>query len=207
MRADDEFFDDIGVTDTYHYLAEVPPTEAYETYVGLYVDLLLFTDRPTAETYLETAADDWIENWVAYYQDIEIVDDAEELGDDSAVVSFRQETTFGELAKGYRYWVRVGDRVAAVDLDGIPEITLPVAQKIAEAQLACFDDGTAWSRSRCPNCVRRTGRIRRRGDRALSRPAQHRRSGGGFGRPLPVHWVRRCVFEKYGQRVESVWQP
>jgi hypothetical protein len=57
-------------------------------------------------------------------------------------VSFREETTFGELAQGYRYWVRAGDRVATVELDGIPEITLPVAQKMVEAQLACFEDVT-----------------------------------------------------------------
>jgi hypothetical protein len=142
MQAGNEFFEEIGATDQYSYMAEVLPTEDDESYVSLSVGILHFTDRRTAETYLETAVDDWIEWWGAYYQDIEIIADAEEVGDDSAAASFTQETTFGELANGYLFWVRAGDRVAAVELAGIPEITLPVAQQIAEAQLACFDDQT-----------------------------------------------------------------
>jgi hypothetical protein len=142
MRTDDEAFEAMGVMDLYYYVAEVEPTEENETFVSLTVDLRLFTNRRSAETFLETAVDDWIEDWGAGYQDIEIIDDAEEVGDDSAVVSFGKETTFGEHATGYRLWVRAGDRVAVVELAGIPEITLPVAQKFVEAQLACFDDGS-----------------------------------------------------------------
>ena len=149
MQTDDEFFDDLGVTDGYYYLSAVHPSEETEneTYANLEVELLLFTDSRTAASFLETAADEWIEGRGAEYQDMKRLDDAEELGDDSAVVSFRQETIFGERSNGYRVWVRTGNRVAIVEFDGVPEIPLPVAQSVVEAQLACFDAGT------CPEPV------------------------------------------------------
>ena len=149
MQTDDEFFDDLGVTDGYYYLSAVHPSEETEneTYANLEVEFLLFTDSRTAASFLETAADEWIEGRGAEYQDMKRLDDAEELGDDSAVVSFRQETIFGERSNGYRVWVRTGNRVAIVEFDGVPEIPLPVAQSVVEAQLACFDAGT------CPEPV------------------------------------------------------
>lgn len=58
------------------------------------------------------------------------------------VVSIAREIPAREPAIGYRVWIRAGDRVAILELIGIPKITLSVAQQIAEAQLACFDDGT-----------------------------------------------------------------
>ena len=141
IESDDAFFEEAGVTDTYYYTGEVLPTEEEETYVSLISDLRLFTDEESAEAYLETEVENWIEVVGEDYQDVEIVDDAAELGDGSATVSFSQETNFGEPTVGYRIWVRAGDRVAAVELDGVPEISLPVAEEMAERQLACLEDG------------------------------------------------------------------
>lgn len=142
VLADDESYEDIGVTDVYYYLSNALPTEENETQFNLNIELLLFTDRRMAQNFLESAAKNFLENWGASYHDAEIVSDVEELGDDSAAISVALKTTSGKLAEGYRVWVRAGDRAAAVEVTGFPEIPLSVAQKIAEAQLACFDDGT-----------------------------------------------------------------
>jgi hypothetical protein len=73
------------------------------------------------------------------YSDVECVDDAEEFGDGSVTVSYVQDSSYGPLA-GYRIWVQIGDRVAAVEVDGDPEISLSAAEDVATLQLACLED-------------------------------------------------------------------
>jgi plastocyanin len=138
-QSDDEFFDETGGTDFYYYTAEVLPTDEDPTVLSLNVDLRLFTDDEAASDYLETAADDWAGSASTTYQDVEVVDDVEELGDGSVTVSYAQDSSYGSLV-GYRTWVQIGDRVAAVELDGDPAISLSVAENVARAQLACLED-------------------------------------------------------------------
>ena len=139
-QSDDDFFRQIGVTDRYFYVAEDQVTDDDPTYVGLIVDLRHFTDEETAATYLTTAAERWIASLSADYHNAEVVDDAETMGDGSVIVAFEQDTRTGK-ATGYRTWVQAGDRVAAIELDGVPAISLQTAQQWAQAQLACLEDG------------------------------------------------------------------
>ena len=140
-QSDGDFFRQIGVTDRYFYVAEDPVTDQDPTYVGLLVDLRRFTDDETAATYLTTAAERWIASLSASYHNPEIVDDVETMGDGTVIVAFEQDTNFGESTVGYRTWVQAGDRVAAIELDGVPAISLQTARQWAQAQLACLEDG------------------------------------------------------------------
>ena len=139
MQSDDEYFEEAGSTDHYYYVAEALPADEDPTVVSLIGDLRLFTDEESAGAHLETAVEDWTGAMATAYQDIEIVDDAEEFGDGSVAVSYVQDSPYGPLS-GYRIWVQVGDRVAAVELDGDPAISLELAEHMAEAQLACLED-------------------------------------------------------------------
>ena len=138
-ESDDELFDEAGTEDSYFYVAEALPTDQDPNLVSAAVDFRRFTDDERAADYLETAADDWTAAMGDAYSDFEIVDDAEEFGDGSVTVSYVQDSSYGPLA-GFRIWVQIGDRVAALELDGDPAISLSAAEDMATLQPACLEN-------------------------------------------------------------------
>jgi hypothetical protein len=138
-QSDDQLFDEAGTEESYFYVAEALPTDQDPNLVSAAVDFRRFTDDQRAADYLETAVEDWSAAMGDAYSDVEVVDDAEEFGDGSVTVSYVQDSSYGPLA-GYRIWVQIGDRVAAVEVDGDPEISLSAAEDVATLQLACLED-------------------------------------------------------------------
>jgi hypothetical protein len=138
-QSDDELFDEAGTEDSYFYVAEALPNDEDPNLVSAAVDFRHFTDDERAADYLETAVEEWTAVMGDTYTDVEVVDDAEEFGDGSVTVSYVQDSSYGPLA-GFRIWVQIGDRVAALELDGDPAISLSAAEDMAAAQLACLED-------------------------------------------------------------------
>jgi len=138
-QSDDEFHDATGMEDSYFYLADVLPTDQDPTFVSALVDFRHFSDDERAAAYLKSTAEDSTGAMGSGYADIKVVNDAKEFGDSSVAMSFIKDTRYGP-ATGYRIWVQLGDRVAAVELNGNPEISLSAAEDMAEAQLACLED-------------------------------------------------------------------
>ncbi len=141
LRSTTQFFDDIGNTDRYFYFASTVPSEDDDQpYVSSLVELYRFADEDSADAYLETVAENWVEARSAPYHDAEIVDDAEEFGDGSAFASYVYDYDWGTVP-GYHFWLRVGDQFASVEMDGDPALSLADAEQMAEAQVACLEDG------------------------------------------------------------------
>jgi hypothetical protein len=141
LQANAQFYDDIGDTDRYYYFASTVPSEDDDQpYVSALVDLYRFADEESAEAYLETVAETWVEARVAPYHDAGIVDDAEELGDGSAFAAYEFDYDWGTVT-GYHFWLRVGDQFASVEIDGDPALSLADAEQMAMAQVACLEDG------------------------------------------------------------------
>jgi hypothetical protein len=73
--------------------------------------------------------------------------DATDLGDESLAFSFVRAFDDGSQYTGYEVFVRVGSTVAAVSLEGPPDMPLEQVTEIAAAQAACLQAGA------CPDAL------------------------------------------------------
>ena len=76
--------------------------------------------------------------------------EALDLGDESLAFEFMRAFDDGARFEGYEIYVRLGGMVAAVSLEGPPEMGLAQVEEIAEAQAACLEAGEC-SRCRRPS--------------------------------------------------------
>lgn len=67
--------------------------------------------------------------------------EATDLGDESLAFSFVRAFDDGTQASGFEVFVRVGDVVSAVSLEGPPDMPLAQVTEIAAAQAACLEAG------------------------------------------------------------------
>ena len=70
-----------------------------------------------------------------------------DLGDESLAFSFVRAFTDGSQGVGYEVYVRVGETVAAVSLEGPPDMPLQQVTELAAAQAACLEAGS------CPDAL------------------------------------------------------
>jgi hypothetical protein len=73
--------------------------------------------------------------------------EATDLGDESLAFSFVRAFTDGTKGVGYEVYVRVGETVAAVSLEGPQDMPLQQVTELAAAQAACLDAGA------CPEAL------------------------------------------------------
>jgi len=141
LRSNQQFYDDLGNTDRYYYYGwTVRSEDDDQPYGSLLIELYRFSDEDSADAYLQTAPEDWVAARSAPYHDAEIVDDAAEFGDGSALAAYEYDYDWGTVP-GYRVWLRVGDQLAAMEIDGDPALTVADAERMAAAQVACLEDG------------------------------------------------------------------
>lgn len=76
-----------------------------------------------------------------------LADEATDLGDESLAFSFVRAFDDGSRNEGYEVFVRVGAMVAAVSLEGPPDLLLEQVTEIAAAQAACLEAGA------CPDAL------------------------------------------------------
>ena len=67
--------------------------------------------------------------------------EASNVGDESMAFAFVRAFDDGRRAEGYEVYVRVGNTVAAVSLEGPPDTPLGQVTDLAEAQAACLEAG------------------------------------------------------------------
>ena len=138
-----EFWDSLGASDAYSYFVETDRGEDTDLpLVYLEIYLSHYIDDAHAADFVASAPELWVESLATNTQlhDVQIVQDAAQFGDDSAFVAFTRDWDWGATS-GYRIYVRLGNRVAMVHVDGDPAISLTEAEQIAAAQLACLEDG------------------------------------------------------------------
>jgi hypothetical protein len=70
-----------------------------------------------------------------------------DLGDESLAFSFVRAFDDGGRFTGYEIYTRVGEVVAAVSMEGPPDMPLQLVADIAAAQAACLAAGA------CPNAL------------------------------------------------------
>jgi hypothetical protein len=81
------------------------------------------------------------------YIDVTAVPDAPSLGDESRTFRYGYRLDEQTTVRGYVVFVRVGDTVARVQLDNIPEAPLAAVLELAEAQVSCLHAGE------CPDVI------------------------------------------------------
>ena len=73
--------------------------------------------------------------------------EATDLGDESLAFSFVRAFDDGNQYAGFEVFVRVGEIVAAVSLEGPPDMPLQQVTELAAAQAACLEAGA------CPEAL------------------------------------------------------
>jgi hypothetical protein len=100
-----------------------------------------FADEATAETFLEERALDFFATNDPSLGEVVPVDDLPALGDGAVGAAFEGEFTDGAAYAGHAVFVRVGSVVARVQVLSTDGIGLETALELAEAQVACLEDG------------------------------------------------------------------
>jgi hypothetical protein len=120
----------------------------------LLVRLYLFPDEATAAEFMASRPDALATGGFALATDAAPEAGSEplpgavtELGDESLAFSFVRAFNNGDRFEGYEVFVRVGEMVAAVSLEGPPDMPLEQVTEIAAAQAACLEVGA------CPDAL------------------------------------------------------
>jgi hypothetical protein len=120
----------------------------------LLVRLYLFPDEATASAFMASRPDAIATGGFAVASDAApeagselLPGEATDLGDESLAFSFVRAFNNGDRFEGYEVFVRVGEIVAAVSLEGSPDMPLEQVTEIAAAQAACLEAGA------CPNAL------------------------------------------------------
>lgn len=146
-RSNQEYYDDLGVTDRYFYVANWgDPAAPDEPLTGYSVGLYRFEDEDAAETFAGDDPEAWAEFPPTGVDDVEFVDDLPTVGDESTAVSFAFERAPGEVALGYRAWIRVGETVATVELTDLPDVSRAAFEELSQGVASCLEAGTCRER-------------------------------------------------------------
>jgi len=126
-----------AASDVYSYERSLSVGTAGEIAPYYAAKLYRFNDSAAAAAWLE-GAPDLLFAEPGSFLDLGRVDDAPVLGDASATISYAFPASDTVTTHGYRVYVRVGNEVARIQLDGEPEVTLDVVEALARAQVACL---------------------------------------------------------------------
>jgi hypothetical protein len=120
----------------------------------LLVRLYLFPDEATATAFMTSRPDALATGGFSLVIDAApeagselLPGEATDLGDESLAFSFVRAFNNGDRFEGYEVFVRVGETVAAVSLEGPPDMPLEQVTEIAAAQAACLEAGA------CPDAL------------------------------------------------------
>ena len=75
LESNAQYFDEIGDTDRAYYFALTVPSDDDAPYISSLAELYRFADEDSADAYLQTVAQNWVDTRSAPYHDAEIVDD------------------------------------------------------------------------------------------------------------------------------------
>jgi hypothetical protein len=75
------------------------------------------------------------------YVDVVEVADAATIGEESRVYSYGYPIDEETTSLGYAIFTRVGDTVARVQIDSLPDVPLSVVQELADVQAMCLESG------------------------------------------------------------------
>jgi hypothetical protein len=138
--------DAIDSYNTLYYLAADSDDGAYFS-----TNLLRFDNPDAASTWLREAEARFAlpsiftsSGEVEPYSDFARVADAPQLGEESLAFSYTTTDTLGQeglTSRGYLIVVRVGEEVAEVDLNAVPEVPWVAAFELGAAQTACMTAG------------------------------------------------------------------
>ena len=111
--------------------------------------------------------------------------EATDLGDESLAFSFVRAFDDGSQGVGYEVYVRVGETVAAVSLEGPQDMPLQQVTELAAAQAACLQAGACPEALPVPEAMSLEPRQRPRPRR---RPRSTRRPGPDAQRSRGLLW-------------------
>ena len=137
-----------AATDVYTYETFVATGRVHDATPYYAVKLYRFPDAASAATWLAGAPEQLFADPGSFI-DLSEVDEAATIGEESRTVAYGFPVTNVVHTYGYRIYARVGREVARVQLDGEPEVPLPVVEALARAQVACLA-GTAVCPARAP---------------------------------------------------------
>jgi hypothetical protein len=138
-EADDDWYEENGQEDVYWLNQSIPAQDEDDPPYGYVVDLVWFEDEDAAETFADEQPSRFAENPPTDYADVEEVEDAEELGDQSTLVSANVTRADGSEGTAYQYFVRVGEVMAILQLNGVPDVPQAVVEELAAAQTECLE--------------------------------------------------------------------
>lgn len=141
FEADDAFFDETERTDVYWFFQTISAEDEDDPPYYYIVNLYRFADEDGVESFVDQTVDDFLENPSDLFSDVDLLDDAESVGDQSAAISFEFERSDGNEVAAIQYLVRVGDRVAVMELSGVPAPPLSAIEILAEGQADCLEAG------------------------------------------------------------------
>lgn len=115
-------------------------TPATEAPLVLYtVTLYEFADDGEAEDWMAGLGDRLDQDpTVGRFLAFSPLEDFPELGDQTAAFSLSRESV-GGTASGFRFYVRVGNQIASVELAAAPEAPRTAVEELVEAQVACLE--------------------------------------------------------------------
>ena len=132
---------DIGADAVYYlYQSITLDPDDENAYAGYAQTLYRFTGRRAALVWAKDAAAFFVDN-PGVYLDVELVEDAAEVGDGSATLAYGYERIDGTRVDGYFVYLYAGKEVAALQLDAPGGVPLEVIEDHAAAQAACLADG------------------------------------------------------------------
>jgi hypothetical protein len=140
FEADNAWYQENGETDIYQ-LNQVVPAEDESDPVYVYiVTLVQFEDEDAAEVFIDEQPTLFVESPPAGVSDAELIEDAEEFGDQSALASFVRTRTDGSEANAFEYIVRLGDKVAHVQLNSVADVPQEAVEELARGQIECLEE-------------------------------------------------------------------
>ncbi|MDP9363082.1 MAG: hypothetical protein M3Q10_02420, partial [Chloroflexota bacterium] len=99
--------------------------------------LYRFPDAAAAAAWLAAAPETLFAD-PGSFLDLALVEAAATVGEESRTIAYAFPATEEATTRGYRVYARVGNAVARVQLDGVPEVPLAAVEAVARAQVACL---------------------------------------------------------------------
>ncbi len=138
QRAD--FLTENDVESSYQYEGYFLPEDVSDPNESLAVvnRVYAFASEDDAAAFVQTAADDLVEN-PDPYASVEALDDLPEFDGEVSGVAYDFPITDDLIAPGFRYWIQVGANVVSVQADIVDGVDEDGVLALAEAQIACVE--------------------------------------------------------------------
>jgi hypothetical protein len=136
-----DYQDEIELTDSYWLNQGIPGETADDPFYSYLATLRRFADPDAAEEWATEFPAEFAANPTGNYSDVEIVADADTIGDVSTFLSFTFNRSDGTVATGFVSFFVVDDVVAEVQLNGVPAVSAAAVEALARDQARCLTDG------------------------------------------------------------------